>query len=334
MTALKFFQLKTEEKSEIINEIQRVTPLPPASIEKDWWVVQTLALVFQMEAAPYLVFKGGTSLSKAWNIIERLSEDVDLALSREFLGFEGKISRTQVGKLRDASFKYISEYFLPQLREAFKKAGLERVTIDLTEVESPDQDPVNILITYPTVVEQSEYVLPQVKLEIGSRSLLEPFTNRQFSSFVGDKFAGRPFADEKISIPCVNPERTYLEKLFLLHEEFKRPVTEIRVRRMSRHFYDIQKIAKTGYSKIATSDKQLYKSLVEHREHFMRWGGIDYSTHFPPNLNPLPPANLISAFENDYKTMQEEMIYGESLPFKELMKELELITSTFNNLRF
>jgi hypothetical protein len=66
----------------------------------------------------------------------------------------------------------------------------------------------------------------------------------------------------------------------------------------------------------------------------MRWGGIDYSTHFPPNLNPLPPANLISAFENDYKTMQEEMIYGESLPFKELMKELELITSTFNNLRF
>ena len=93
MTALKFFQLTKAEKSELINEIQRVTPLPPASIEKDWWVVQTLALVFQMEVAPYLVFKGGTSLSKAWNIIERLSEDVDLALSREFLGFEGKISR-------------------------------------------------------------------------------------------------------------------------------------------------------------------------------------------------------------------------------------------------
>ena len=334
MTALKFFQLTTAEKSELINEIQRVTPLPPASIEKDWWVVQTLDLVFQMEVAPHLVFKGGTSLSKAWNIIERLSEDVDLALSREFLGFEGKISRTQVGKLRDASFNYISEIFLPGLRNVFNKIGFEGVAIDLTEVESPDQDPVNILITYPTVVEQSEYVLPQVKLEIGSRSLLEPFTYRQFCSFVGDKFAGRPFTDEKISIPCVNPERTYLEKNFLLHEEFKRPTAEIRVRRMSRHFYDIQKISKTGYSEIAISDGQLYKSLIEHREHFMRWGGVDYSTHFPPNLNPLPPANLLSAFENDYKTMQEEMIYGESLPYKELMKELELITSTINNLRF
>ena len=334
MAALNFFQLDTEDKKFIFSEIQKDIPLVPASIEKDWWVVQTLALVFKMEAAPHLVFKGGTSLSKAWNIIERLSEDVDLAMSREFLGFEGKISRTQVSKLRDASFKYISEYFLPQLREAFKKAGFERVTIDLTEIESPDQDPVNILITYPSVVEKSEYVLPQVKLEIGSRSLLEPFTNRQFSSFVGDKFAGRSFADEKITIPCVNPERTYLEKLFLLHEEFKRPAAEIRVRRMSRHFYDIQKISKTDYSEIATSDKQLYITLVEHREHFMRWGGIDYSTHFPPNLNPLPPERLLSAFENDYKTMQEEMIYGESLPFRVLMKELELITSTFNNLSF
>jgi hypothetical protein len=334
MSYQEFYNLKAEQKQILFQEIQKEIPILPASIEKDWWVVQTLALVFHMEAAPYLVFKGGTSLSKAWSLIERLSEDVDLALSREFLGFEGKISRTQVGKLRDASFKYISEHFLPQLREAFNNAGFKSVTIDLTEVESPDQDPVNILITYPSVVEKSEYILPQVKLEIGSRSMLEPFTNRQFISFVGDKFVGRSFADERISIPCVNPERTYLEKLFLLHEEFKRPAAEIRVKRMSRHFYDIQKISKTIYSGIAFSDKQLYKSLVKHRENFMRWGGIDYSTHFPPNLNPLPPSHLLSAFENDYKTMQEEMIYGESLPFKELMKELELVTSTFNNVKF
>lgn len=93
MAALNFFQLDTEDKKFIFSEIQKDIPLVPASIEKDWWIVQTLALVFQMETAPHLVFKGGTSLNKAWNIIERLSEDVDLALSREFLGFEGKISR-------------------------------------------------------------------------------------------------------------------------------------------------------------------------------------------------------------------------------------------------
>jgi hypothetical protein len=329
-----FLKLPDKEKLLLFTKVKQEINLPMSSIEKDWWVVQILALVFQMEVAPYLVFKGGTSLSKAWGLIDRLSEDVDLALSRDFLGFSGKISRTQVGKLRDASYKYVSEHFLPQLRNAFNNAGFENVTIDLTEVESPDQDPLNILITYPSVVEKNVYILPQVKLEIGSRSLLEPYTNRQFCSFVGDKFAGQPFADDKITVPCVNPERTYLEKLFLLHEEFKRPAAEIRIRRMSRHFYDVQKLAKTRFSEIALSDKQLYKSLVEHREHFMRWGGVDYKTHFPPNLNPLPPENLLSDFENDYKTMQVEMIYGESLPFNELMNELKAITSTINNIKF
>ena len=334
MTAINFFRLKPAEKKEIFNEIQQEIPITPASIEKDWWVVQTLALVFQMEAAPHLVFKGGTSLSKAWGIIERFLEDVDLALSREFLGFHGNISRTQVGKLRDASFKYISESFLPELRKAFQKRGFKGVQIDLTEVETPDQDPVNILIVYPSVVDQSEYVLPNVKLEIGSRSMLEPLTNRPFCSFVGEKFAGRPFADEKITIPCVNPERTFLEKLFLLHEEFNRPEKDIRVFRMSRHFYDIQRIHQTEYFNIAIENKKLYQSIVDHREHFMRWGGIDYSSHFPPNLNPVPPEHLLSAFEVDYQTMQLQMIQGESLPFEKLIQELQSISDEINKIKF
>jgi len=92
MRETAFYKLPDKEKLLLFTQLKQEVNLPLPSIEKDWWVVQTLALVFKMEAAPYLVFKGGTSLSKAWNIIERLSEDVDLALSREFLGFEGKIS--------------------------------------------------------------------------------------------------------------------------------------------------------------------------------------------------------------------------------------------------
>ena len=93
MRERSFNQLPSKEKLLFFMQVKEDINLPLPSIEKDWWVVQTLALVFQMEISPHLVFKGGTSLSKAWNIIERLSEDVDLALSREFLGFEGKISR-------------------------------------------------------------------------------------------------------------------------------------------------------------------------------------------------------------------------------------------------
>ena len=334
MQKTNFYNLPNREKLLLFTKVKEDIQLPLPSIEKDWWVVQTLAIVFQMEAAKHLVFKGGTSLSKAWGIIERFSEDVDLSLSREFLGFGGKISRTQVGKLRDASFQYISQSFLPELRDAFHNNGFEGMEIDLTEVKTSDQDPVNIAIRYPSVVEKNDYVLPPVKLEIGSRSMLDPFSEKQFCSLVGQKFSGRSFADENITIPCVNPERTFLEKLFLLHEEFKRPEKDIRVKRMSRHIYDIQKIHHTEFSKIAMENTELYKSLIAHREHFMRWGGVDYSTHFPPNLNPIPPKHLMAAFENDYKTMQQEMIYGESLSFEKLIEEIKAIVATINNQKF
>jgi hypothetical protein len=129
MTAIQFHQLKKADKLRIFTEVTRKVPLPLAAIEKDWWVVQTLGMVFQMEASPFLVFKGGTSLSKAWGLIERLSEDIDLTLDREFLGYSGTISRTQVGKLRDASFKYISETFLPELKDLFFKNGINDIGI-------------------------------------------------------------------------------------------------------------------------------------------------------------------------------------------------------------
>jgi hypothetical protein len=331
---MDFNNLSDKEKLLIFTRIREDIPLPLPAIEKDWWVVQTLAIVFQMEAAPYLFFKGGTSLSKAWGIIERFSEDVDLVLSREFLGFPGNISRTQVGKLRDASYKYISESILPELRRAFLNKGFDRVEVELTDVTTPDQDPVNISIRYPSLTEGADYVLREVKLEIGSRSMLEPYTSKSFCSFVGEIFKGQSFADIPISVPCVNPERTFLEKLFLLHEEFQRTEGEVRVDRMSRHLYDIQKISKTHYAQLAFENKGLYDSLVWHREHFMRWGGIDYNTHFPPTLSPVPPDHILKAFESDYKTMQEQMIYGDTLPFDQLISEIKSIALSINNLKF
>lgn len=330
MTAINFYQLKEKDKLNIFNEVAKKVPLPLASIEKDWWVVQTLDMVFQMEAAPHLVFKGGTSLSKAWGLIERFSEDIDLALSREFLGYSGNISRTQVGKLRDASFKYISETFLPELKELFYQKGIDDVKIELIEVKTPDQDPVKIAINYTSITQQSNYVPPRVVLEIGSRAMREPYTDKEFCSFVGAIFKEQAFADSNIIIPCVNPERTYLEKLFLLHEEFQRPKEKIRVNRLSRHLYDIQRISNTEFAKEAISNKALYTSIVEHRKHFSKLGGVDYTTHFPPQLNPFPSEELLDQWERDYQDMQNEMIYGKSLSFVDLLEDLKRVVREIN----
>lgn len=329
MSFMNFYELPVKSKIELFEEIQKSIKLPLASIEKDWWVVQTLRLIYQMEAAKQLLFKGGTSLNKAWNLIERFSEDIDLALNREFLGFPESVSRTQVSKLRKASLDYLSGSFLTELTEQFLDSGFKEVDIKLGEIKSPDQDPLIFEIYYPTITEQSEYVESKILVEVGSRSMSEPFTTKLISSMVGEHFAGQRFADSPIEIPCVNPERTYLEKLFLLHEEFQRPAEKVRVNRLSRHLYDIYKISQTDYGKL--QDKGLFKSIVRHREHFSKIGGVDYESHFPPNLNPIPPDNLLDRWKNDYKTMRNEMIYGESPSFEELIKSIERIVTDINN---
>lgn len=327
---MNWLDLEKEERYAVLEETSKKTRLQPYIIEKDWWVVQTLRLITEMDTAEHLVFKGGTSLSKAWKLIDRFSEDIDLAINREFFGFTGDISRTQVGKLKDVSSKYLSNDFLFSLKAAFEYAKIGDVGISVVDRKDPDDDPVKIAVTYPTIAEYSPYVKPRVLLEISSRSLMEPSTRRSFRSMIGEEFPNLDFADDDIHIRCVNPERTFLEKLFLLHEEHQRPPEKMKIKGKSRHFYDIYQIAQTLYADKAIANKELYKSIVAFRERFTKIGGVDYASHFPPNLNPIPPEALMSEWEQDYAEIQGQMIVGESVKFEELMKELKQIIAKIN----
>ena len=327
---MNWSELNLEEKRTILLNTRKKAKFPLYIIEKDWWVVQTLRLVSQMDIAKHIVFKGGTSLSKAWGLIDRFSEDIDLAINREFFGFSGDISRTQVGKLKDASSKYISNDFLFALQKSFFDAGIDDVRLSVIDEKSPDDDPVIIEVVYPTVTEYSTYVKPRVLLEIGSRSLIEPASLRSFRSMIGQKFPNFPFADENIHIRCVNPERTFLEKLFLLHEERQRPKEKMKIKGKSRHFYDIYRIAQTPHAAKAIVDKELYKSIVTHRERFNKLGDVDYTSHFPPNLNPIPPADLMLEWERDYLDLQEQMIAGENVKFETVMNEIKRVCEKIN----
>jgi hypothetical protein len=324
--------LSAAEKSEVFSELTNYVPLEEVAIEKDWWVVQTLRLVFTMDCAPGLVFKGGTSLSKAWGLINRFSEDIDLALDRAYLGFDAEMIPAQVKKLRRASAAYISQSFFPQLVSKFKENGFEGLDIRLGAIKDPDQDPLIIEIYYPSVTKPNKYVQPRVLVEIGSRSLREPFTIKSFSSFVGEHLKGRSFADLPIEIPTVNPERTFLEKVFLLHEEFQKPVEKIRVDRLSRHLYDIEKLMDTQFGKAALFDRHLYETIVHHRKTLTLVRGIDYTNHSPDKINPLPPDSLMADWKRDYEIMQESMIYGPSLPFEQLIERIKELKNRFNQL--
>jgi len=333
MAAIDFYKLDPEEKQLIFITAGEKAGLPAYAIEKDWWVVQTLRIIFEMEIGEHLLFKGGTSLSKAWGLINRFSEDIDLALNREYLGFDsGLISKTQVRKLRTASFEYITKSFNQDLQKAFQKQGIEGLIFEYENLGDADQDSISILIHYPQVIEHPEYIQPRVKVEIGSRSLKDPYTDRLFTTMIAEEFPNKSYVDAQIKIPCINPERTYLEKLFLLHEEFQKPQEKIRVGRLSRHLYDIHQIGKSEHKK-KTCDHKLIKDIVTHREHFNGMKGVDYSTHFPPNLNPIPPDKLIKDWKEDYKKMQEEMISGESPSFDDLIDSIKQEVEEYNALK-
>lgn len=219
--------------------------LPEVAVEKDWWLVHTLAVVFSLDCAPFLIFKGGTSLSKAWNLIERFSEDIDLALDRKYLGFGETLTKADVRRLRKASYHYMSTRFVEELRERFSEAGFSDVVVKAQEVH--DQDPLIIEIYYPKLTETDTYLKPGLLIEVGSRSLQEPCSPRRFRTLVAAQYTDLPFADPPMTIPVVDPERTFLEKIFLLHEEFQRPEEKVRVDRLSRHLYDIERLMQSTY---------------------------------------------------------------------------------------
>lgn len=331
MGYLDFYNLSDADKLEIFTSVAYTTGLPAFVIEKDWWVVRTLEAVFQTQIAPHTVFKGGTSLSKAWQLISRFSEDIDLALDKKFLGFSDELkSKKAVNKLRRASFTFISETFLPEVQNQFVQNGLE-IEIRQREVFTSDQDPLILEIYYPFIVDPSNYMEPRVLVELGSRSQRVPFTIRQIKSIISETLEDVRFADDAIEVPSVNPERTFLEKLFLLHEEFQRPKEKIRVDRLSRHLYDIHQISKTDHASRAIEDRELFKSIVEHRKIYTYLSGVDYTSHYPPNLNPIPPDGIIETWAKDYSVMRTEMIHGDSLDFDQLLVEIEALLERIND---
>lgn len=334
MSSINFYKLKKEEKNTIFEAIGNKTGIPSSAVEKDWWVVQSLALIQELEVAQHIVFKGGTSLSKAWNIIERFSEDIDLALDKQFLGIYECSTVKQVKKLRSATRKYIYDTFISELQDKFNNAGFTETKVILYEDEGENLEPVQILVQYETCTPPSNYTKPEVKIEIGSRSLREPFTNRVFSSLVGEHYPDKPFADTPITVPSVNPERTFLEKLFLLHEEFRKPVEEIRVSRLSRHLYDLEMLMHTEFIDVALENKLLYNEIINHRSIYTKIATVDYNLHQPQTLNPIPPDKILGEWEKDYKTMQEEMIYGESLPFEQLIVQIKELKHRINNIKW
>ncbi len=328
----EWFRLPEQRRKEIFNQTSQRAGLPASSIEKDWWVTMVLKTVFELDISEHLVFKGGTSLSKGWNLINRFSEDIDFAINMTYLGYNGKPTGQNITRLRKASYAFTNSKLRESLKSKLNQNGFIDYEIQPNEEKNTSTDPHSILVVYKSLTEKSEYISPTVKLEIGARSLMEPWESRAIQSFIGYHFNEQNFADNPASIRTVIPTRTFLEKAFLLHEEFQRPPENMRSDRMSRHLYDLEKIMDTDHGREAVKNIELYNNIINHRMTFTRMDGVDYNTHQPDKLDFIPPEHIIKDYEKDYKGMRESMIYDDSIPFYELIRRMIELRNRFRAL--
>jgi len=329
-------QLPENQKIDIFNLAYAQTNLSQVVLEKDWWVTAVLRALFGLPYAENLSFKGGTSLSKCWNLIERFSEDIDIAVNREYLGFGGTLSKSKIREnLRRASCSFVREKLQFDVKKQLEINGINisdfSIMVNITPVSTTD--PEIIEIHYKSLFPNT-YIKPVVKLEISGRSMNEPLRKVTLQSFLDEAFPNAPIVEKPFEINAVVPERTFLEKICLLHEEFAKPQEAIRTERMSRHLYDLVRLMDSSIAEDALKNKDLYRSIIQHRRIFVGLKGFDYDSLSPKTIKIIPPENVIAKWQQDYETMQGTMIYGESLPFNKLMDKIKQLNEKINRLDF
>jgi len=169
MGKVNFYKEKKTEKIAIFNAVASEKGMKPYAVEKDWWVSRTLEIIFQMEIAKHLVFKGGTSLSKAWKLINRFSEDIDLAIDKEYFFTSKKDwSKKEISKLRKEAGIFSTGVFFQDLQMEFQNRGFTDLDFKIVDPSDMDKDPRILEIYYSSIIpSENTYILPKVQIEIG-----------------------------------------------------------------------------------------------------------------------------------------------------------------------
>lgn len=331
-----FLAIPEETRRQIFLKAAVTTNLPPQSIEKDWWVTVILQAIYSLDYSNDIQFKGGTSLSKCWGLIERFSEDIDLAINPEILGFTDNLSKNQVSnKLRRAGKSFTTGPFIKNLSDALLKIGIPQNALIISNNDDggSTQDPVQVFLEYKSLFPEDNYIAPKVMLEITARANKMALTKKEISALSNSTF---PIEDlSKIVVTTIKPERTFVEKICLLHEEFKKPEEKIRHERMSRHLFDIYMMCKQGIDKEALQQEKLFTGIIRHRFIYNRIDGVDYNSETPGNFDIIPPGKNLELWRKDYNEMLNGMIYAKDKPtFDDIISRLKELNKALNQMQW
>lgn len=332
----EFFQLSTAERLEALNTVANTSGLLPHLLEKDIWVVWSLQHLFTGPYAQHLVFKGGTSLSKAYGVIRRFSEDVDLtydirAIASDLIGDTGlplPASKSQEKKwskeIRVRLSSWVDAEIVPQLKQALLQQGLPAAVRAEGDKVFIDYEPLTI---------GTGYVPSSVMLEFGARSTGEPSESRAIRCDAAEHLQGVEFPTATPQV--MRAERTFWEKataihVFCVQGEFRGGD------RFARHWHDVTRLDAAGFADAAIADKALAQAVADHKSVFFaekntQGDVIDYHLAVSGGLQLVPDDGALAKLATDYQHMVDDGLFlDDAEPFESLLERCKTIQQKAN----
>lgn len=336
-----FLSLEARDRRDVLDAAAARLDTPPGYVEKDLWVCVVLDALFNglPEGHPDRLFKGGTSLSKVFGLIDRFSEDIDLVVCPSGLGFSGdrdpKTADALSKKKRDALFKDLVEACSGYVLEDLSTALTDVIgrAADGCRVVADEGDPLTLLVEYPSVfpTDAVSYVAPMVKIEAGARSALDPHETRSVAAYIDNEL--HDMSLDVGNIRVLSAERTYWEKLLILHGAYCGYRDEGRLpadtNRISRHYYDAAKITATPTGASALADRELLAAVRGHNLIAFKQAWKRFDEAVPGSVRLVPKSELRETIERDYSAMQG-MILGDAPKFGWIAEQLQSAEAAIN----
>lgn len=325
-------QLPENDRRALFRNTADKMGLNDAIVEKDFWVCYTLDYLFhRCKWRNSVTFKGGTSLSKAFNLISRFSEDIDLILDWRVLGYGKDEPWAKRSKTKQDAFNkeanaraetFLAEQFCPTIKaEMSRELGCEaNIYIDA-------KDKQTIIFAYPHLFTNTS-TLQVIRLEIGALAAWTPATIAQIKPYAATCYP-KIFEQKDTAILTVAPERTFWEKATILHHEANRPEHLEMPKRYSRHYYDLYRMSMTSVKDTAFARTDLLKTVVDFKMKFYPRAWAKYLEAVPGTMQLIPPEYRFRALAADYEDMRD-MLYGDVPSFEAVMETIRELEKEIN----
>jgi hypothetical protein len=333
-------RLASQDRSDLFRAAAEAKGVTIQIIEKDFWVCWVLRQLYTLDTLPAeLLFKGGTSLSKVFGVIDRMSEDIDLVIDRAGLGFTGdrdptdeelggKERERRIDALKQAAASFVGGPLTDALRARFEAVlgppNSWSLRTDLTNLDN-----TLILFGYPSIETASSYLRPMVQLELGARGDTWPAAEGGVTPYAAELFPGL-FREPTARVRVITAERTFWEKVTILHALAHQGAEKAKRLKPARHYHDVHRLWEHGLGRAAAGDHALLADVVRHKSTFYREPKARYDLAIPGSLRLVPGDDVVSAIRSDYAVMAEEMVFGNAPTLEEVLRVLAEIEFAVN----